>query len=254
MRETLDRIDPVMVFVLTMVLLLVASELGYRLGNRVDQEKKTQVGELLASMLGLLALLLAFILSIVEDRFVERSQLIVEEANAIEQTLMRSQMLSPERAASVRKDVTAYLDARLAIRDPSDVDPLKQRAKQIHHALWAEAEAAAIEHPESLPVSMFVSSVNAVIDVNNKRLSAGIYRRLPNRLLFALYVVALLTGFIQGHNGGLDRRRVPAAIVVGISVALVLTVIVDLDRPWHSSIHTSQQPLIDLRQTLAAER
>jgi hypothetical protein len=252
-RETIDRIDPLMVFVLTLVLLGVASELGYRIARRVDPEKKGQVSELLASMLGLLALLLAFILSIVEDRFVERSQLIVDEANAIEQTLLRSQMLTQARAASVRSQLSAYVEARLAIADPSDVVPLKHRSEQIHHALWGEAQASAVEHPDSLPAALFATSVNALIDVNNKRLSAGIYRRLPSPLLFALYVVALLTAFVQGHDGGLARKRVAAALVVGISVALVLTEIVDLDRPWHSSIHTSQQPLIDLRHKLAAE-
>jgi hypothetical protein len=253
-RELIDRLDPIAVFLLTLVSLALARELGYRIAPRFDEERNRQIGELLASMLGLLALLLAFILSIVEDRFVERSQLIVDEANVIEQTLLRAQLLPPGRAALVRQQMRAYVDARLSIRDPADVEPFKRRVAQIHELIWAEAAATAVEQPESLPAALFLSSVNAVIDVNNKRVSAGIYRRLPGRLLFALFVVALLTGFVQGEDGGLARRRVPAAIVVAVSVALVLTVIVDLDRPWHGSIHVSQQPLLDIQHELAAER
>jgi protein-S-isoprenylcysteine O-methyltransferase Ste14 len=248
-----DRINPVAVFILTMFLLALWSELGFRMAPRPDPEKKTQVSELLASMLGLLALLLAFILTIVEDRFVERSELVVEEANAIEQTLLRSQLLPQVHAAAIRTQLSAYLDARLSVTDPSAVEPFKRRAEQIERALWNEAAASALEHPDSLPAALFVSSVNAVIDVGHKRLSAGIYRRLPGPLLFALFAVALLTAFVQGHEGGLARRRVAAAIVVGVSVALVLTVIVDLDRPWHGSIHVSQQPLLDVKRALAAE-
>jgi hypothetical protein len=259
-RAILDQVDPKIVFVVTLALLGVGSELGFRLArdgseHQKNEDKKGQVGALLASMLGLLALLLAFILAIVQDRFVERSELVVEEASAINQTHLRAELLPPARASRVQQLLREYVDLNLSVKKASDLENVERRTEEIQRALWAEATTSAAERPDSLPVSLFVSSINQLIDTGEKRLAAAVYRRLPGKLLLALYVVALLAFFVQGHSGGLAHARVPtAAVVVAFSVAVVLTLIVDIDRPWQGGIRISQQALENVKHALVARR
>jgi hypothetical protein len=254
-RDTLDKIDPKLVFLATCFLLGLASEVGFRLARDGNEARKSQVGALLASMLGLLALLLAFTLTIVEDRFVDRSSLVVEEANSIDQAHLRAQLLPQPRADKVQELLREYVDVRLSVKKPADFAPALRKSDEIQHALWAEAAASAAEYPQSLPVSLFVSSINHLIDIGQQRVAETAYRRLPPKLLGTLFIVALLAFFVQGHNGGLSSVRVPiAALVVGVSVAVVLTMIVDIDRPWQGGVRVNQQPLQNVRQTLVARR
>jgi hypothetical protein len=56
-----------------------------------------------------------------------------------------------------------------------------------------------------------------------------------------------------GYNAGLDRKRSPIlAIVLILSLGAVVWLVVDLDRPADGLIQTSQQPLIDLQETIEA--
>ena len=56
-----------------------------------------------------------------------------------------------------------------------------------------------------------------------------------------------------GYNAGLDKKRSPIlAIVLILSLGAVVWLVVDLDRPSDGLIQTSQQPLIDLQETIEA--
>jgi hypothetical protein len=43
-------------------------------------------------------------------------------------------------------------------------------------------------------------------------------------------------------------------VLLSLAICGVLTVIVDLDRPWQGLIQISQQPMIDVQQQLAGQR
>jgi hypothetical protein len=54
-----------------------------------------------------------------------------------------------------------------------------------------------------------------------------------------------------GYNAGLTgRRSMISAVVLAVALSAVITLVVDLDRPGDGIIRTSQQPLIDLRDSL----
>ena len=56
-----------------------------------------------------------------------------------------------------------------------------------------------------------------------------------------------------GYNAGLDKKRSPIlAVVLILSLGAVVWLVVDLDRPSDGLIQTSQQPLIDLQETIEA--
>ena len=69
------------------VIMVMSNEVGFQIGryvqNRTDEEIKSLTGAIQASILGLLALLLGFTFSMSMQRYDNRSEALIAEANAI---------------------------------------------------------------------------------------------------------------------------------------------------------------------------
>src|SRR5688572_7394807 len=98
--------------------LWAALEAGYRSGRwchtHNPDEQVQQVGAIVASILGLLALVLGFTFSFAASRFDARRQAVLEEANAIGTTYLRTRMLPSEIRRPSAKALQEYVDVRLA--------------------------------------------------------------------------------------------------------------------------------------------
>ena len=120
----LDALPLWALFMAILLLVLLAIEGGYRLGqyrrSRSEQEKEAPVGAMVGATLGLLAFMLAFTFGLAAARFDTRRQLLLDEANAIGTTYLRAGMLPNQR-----EDILALL------RDYVDEDEMY---KQIYKA------------------------------------------------------------------------------------------------------------------------
>jgi heme/copper-type cytochrome/quinol oxidase subunit 2 len=78
----LDSLPLWALFVLTVVTVVVAVELGYRLGQfrrrRSEEEKEAPVGAIVGATLGLLAFMLAFTFSLAATRFDSRRMVVLD--------------------------------------------------------------------------------------------------------------------------------------------------------------------------------
>ena len=100
-------------------------------------------------------------------------------------------------------------------------------------------------------VSIYIESLNEVIDLHASRIIAAIYARVPETILLLLLVGSALTLAMVGYSAGLTGRRSPlTAVVLVVALSAVLTIVIDLDRPREGFIQVSQQPLIDLQRQL----
>ncbi len=83
--EPLDIIPLWCFFLMTMLIGMLSVEVGYRIGKsrhaHSPDEKDAPVAAMVASILGLLALILAFTFSMAAARFDTRRQAVLEEAN-----------------------------------------------------------------------------------------------------------------------------------------------------------------------------
>lgn len=98
------------------VFMLLAMEAGFRSGRRKQAsvaEAITQANSVLVSMLGLLALLLAFTFSAALQRDEDRSRTVVAEANAIGTAYLRAQLLPEEMQDDVQALLRQHLDVRI---------------------------------------------------------------------------------------------------------------------------------------------
>jgi hypothetical protein len=243
-------------FLVIVVLVLFAIEGGHRLGryrrSRSEQEKDAPVGAMVGSTLGLLAFMLAFTFGMAASRYDTRKSLVLEEANAIGTTYLRAAML-PDRRDEVRGLLRDYVDARLEAVQSGEVAEGLRRAEDLQARLWTEAAAVGQQHPESILVGLFVESLNEVIDLHAKRVTAGLRNRIPGTIWVALFTIAVLSlGAMGYHSGLVGTTRSLAVIAVAFAFSAVIALVVDLDRPQEGTLTVSQQALIDLRQSMNA--
>ena len=246
-------------FLTVVVLVLAAIEGGYRMGSyrhrQSGDEKEAPVGAMVGATLGLLAFMLAFTFGMAASRFDTRKQLVLDEANAIGTTYLRTAML-PERRDEIRALLRSYVDVRLeAVRSGRMEEKILQ-SEDIQSQLWSAATTIGLQHPDSIVVGLFVGSLNEVIDLHAKRVTAGLRNRIPGAIWVVLLMIATLSLAAIGYHAGLAGTiRSLAIIVVAVSFSAVIALIADLDRPQEGSLTVSQQALIDVRHSMnPAER
>src|SRR6516162_150291 len=106
----------------TVVLIFVAVEAGFRVGRwrqrRAEHEKETPVGAIVAAILGLPAFLIAFTFGMAASRFEARRGLVLDEANAIGTTYLRSALVPEPHRSEIRTLLRDYVDVRLQGVEP----------------------------------------------------------------------------------------------------------------------------------------
>jgi hypothetical protein len=244
------------------LLMVVAVEIGYRLGylrrKSADDSAKQHIGAVQALLFGLVALILAFTLSLALQRFDSRSEAVVDEANAIGTTYLRALLLPSSVRADVRKALREYVDLRVEDGARTLADQAARAAGQAdaaraHNRLWAYAEQAAAEDPNPVTTGLFIQSLNDLIDAYGKR-DAELARSVPETIVLILLGAFLVATAILGYASGVTGHR--PSLVAYILVAMIVVVvfiIIDLDRPRRGLIRVSQASLTDLQAAMSAD-
>jgi ABC-type multidrug transport system fused ATPase/permease subunit len=242
--------------------MLLAMEVGFRNGRRKQAsvaEAITQANSVLVSMLGLLALLLAFTFSAALQRYEDRSRTVVAEANAIGTTYLRARLLPAELKDKAQDLVRQYLDIRIQegqidATDPASHELLQQQAKLMEQELWSHAAAAAELDGRVVTSGLFIQSLNELIDTSATR-DAALNRQVPEIVLLLMLVTIVLTTATLGYASGIAGHRVTlAALVLVILIALVVYLIIDLDRPRRGAIQVSHESMLSLQQVIEASQ
>lgn len=241
------------------LLVILAGELGRHLGLRWQRHHKEALAPdlttLEAAALGLLALMIGFTFSMALTRFDARVKGVVDEANAIGTVALRAQMLPAPHASEVHRLLADYLQDRLkSIGRPVAASPFDNSARkssQLQAELWDHAVTLAAAQPNSLPVELFATSLNQMIDLQEGR-SAAEGNHVPSAVLILLYGVAVVTVGLSGYVAGLSGRaaRVPHAIMA-LMIAFVIAMIDDLDRSQSGFITVEQQALTSISADFA---
>ena len=107
----------------------------------------------------------------------------------------------------------------------------------------------------SVAVGLFVQSLNELIDLYAKCVTADVRNRIPLAIWASLYGVTILAFAVLGYHAGLvSTRRSPAALPVAVTFAVVIWLIADLDRPQEGTLTLSQQALVDVRASMEAQQ
>lgn len=253
MTQVLDSISIGALFLLIAIVLLVCYEVGFRLGrwwqDRMPGEQEGPTDMLVGSLLALMAFMLAIAMGMAADRFDTRRNLVLAEANAIGTTYLQAEYLPESEAEELKALLQEYLPLRIAPDDLSEVPARLERSMALHGEMWAiTAEVARSGYSGDL-VSAFGDSLTELVRLNETRIVAGLYARVPETVVLLLLAGSALSLAMVGYSAGLRRRRsVLSAVVLVVALGVVLTLVIDLDRPQDGLINVSQQALLDVQR------
>ena len=242
-------------FALTFVLVLFAIEGGFEIGVRRAAQRKAEnassAGAMANASLALLAFLLAFTFGFAASRLEARRTILLDEVNAIGTTYLRAGTLPDAEAAQARVWLREYVDSRLEAVRTGKLEEGIQQWEELQRRLWESAAAIARSNPTSIPVGLYLQTLNAMIDLHATRLNESVRVRIPVTIWAALYVLTVIAMLEMGYQTGLSGKRRPLSVpAFALAFAVVIYLIGDLDRPQAGTIRVSQQPLVELRQSM----
>jgi hypothetical protein len=235
---------------------MLAIEAGFRLGYRkhaeAGQSDKDHISALQAALLGLMGFLLAFTLAMSVGRFDTRKALAIQESNAISTTYLRVQLLPEAQQREIQQLLHTYVDAWRASHageaETAHLDEAIASTVSLQQQLWTAAGALAEQNAHSAPTQLFVYSLNEMIDLHEKHLRA-LENHVPEIMFWMVCAIGVIAFGFVGYRSSLDgRRRFLSTASVALVITLVLTVIVDLDRPRHGLITIDSQSIASMRR------
>jgi hypothetical protein len=254
------RIDAIPIWALftaTIIVVMVAIEVGYRLGHaahrRSEDEKESPVSAIAGAILGLAAFMLAFTFGIVSERHDAKKALVRDDAIAIRTAWQRSDFLPETDRAEAKALLRQYVDVRVAFAQAGSLEPERVKSartetQRIQDRLWNMAVVNARKDMNSDVAAMYIDSLNELEAVNASRVAVGIQARVPVEIWLVLYFITTLGMIGVGYQTGIaGSKRSMARPILALSFALVFALIASLDRPDSGVMRVTQQPLIDLQ-------
>jgi len=243
-------------------ILIAASEAGFRLGRKAEsrsaENAKSQLGAVEGGILALLGLLLGFTMSMAVTRFEVRKQLVLDEANAIQTSYLRTRLIPAPDSTEIANLLREYVSVRLHYADVvDDFDQLqtaREQAERLQNEFWTRAVAYGQKDPNPVKAGLLLQSLNQAIDLESARWMA-FQNHVPPTVIYVNFVVALLATILVGYAFGRQgQREVFSTTMLVLAITVVLAVIVDLDQPRQGFIKGSQQPLVDLQHLLTSKQ
>lgn len=238
--------------------LLVATEFGFRVGQRHPPDRRkahlAQSGTLQGALLGLLGLLLGFTFAMSVGRYDLRKQLVLDEANTIGTAWLRAGYLREGTRDIIRPALLDYVDARLtgAPMEPDSEGWREQatRSEMDQAMIWRTA-VAEVKINNTPATALFISSLNDLIDLDAKRRAAG-RNYVPGSVWLLLLLVSGTVCWTTGYATGLSEsgRHALSMVIIPLLLTVVITIIADISNPQRGLITVSQQSMIDVQDTL----
>ncbi len=250
------RLSSVELGLLIFGVVLGTTLLGVVAGRRLRAHADTlrePFGVLQAALLGLVALILAFGLTLAVGRYDARRAAVVETANAIGTTYLRAQTLrEPIRTRSL-DDLVSYTDTTIrlskavpgsaAARDAIADGELLQRS------LWRLAGEALADSPTDSAPRLYVETLNEMIDMQTVQVSA-LNNRVPNAVLAIEVVGASIALGLLALYLAILARGVVSVVLAAAFVSVLLLITFDLDRPVRGLVRVPATPLVALRVSM----
>ena len=234
-----------------------ATAAGYATGYFLREHHaklREPFGLLQAALLGVVALILAFGLTLAVGRYEDRRAATVAEANAIGTSYLRAQLVAePARSRSLEL-LRRYTDLALQVSRevPGSAGMRRTTAAEgaLQRRLWRLAGETTATAPLASAPRLYVDSLNTTFDDQAARLSA-LTNRVPGAVLaLEVFGAAVALGLLA-LNISLLGRGLIALIAAAVLVTLLLLVTFDLDRPTRGLIKVPSKPIASVRASMA---
>jgi hypothetical protein len=260
MARAKQWIFPLLVIVLMAIaIMLIAIEGGYRVG-RLEHALPTHETESFAADMAIASvelpgLMLAFTFGWSATRFDARRTARSEEAQAISRFFRLAAFLPPEEQDRLRATINDYIELSLRARNTDAFTQAFRQREGLHHELWRTVVTAGRANENSEVLSLFVESANDVLDAHLHRSILAVESRIPVGIGVGLFGILAITMGLLGYRAGLTGSpRSPDLLPLVLSIATVVYLIGDLDRPLEGLLHVHDEPLEELKRDLPSWR
>ena len=226
--------------------LMLIVEFGFRLRQAspgVDGERQSLVESARAELSVLLGLLLGFSLPMALPHYEHRNQLAVDEANALITVQERAQLLPQPFRDEILSSLAKYVAARVEFGEAGSNEPAVQdsvrQAKQLQSQMWQDTTRLVQKNP-NVVTPIFVQAMGELPDLIEQRMAAE-EKRIPTVIWFVVILISALTCFVVGYS--MRQRFFLAMVVVPLTVAIVLSLVSELDYPRTGLVHDRQQSI-----------
>lgn len=237
----LVQTSQVLFFAILLASLLIAVELGQRLGLRrrsvIGDDTDEGAGLVVGSLLGLMAFVLALNLSNATSRYEMRMNATLQEVNAIGTAVMQAEAVGGDQAESISSDLKSYLELRYryvrAIRFTGEIDRLNAETDVMQSKIWAEVTQR-VQESQTPTTSSLMNAVNNAFDSSTAMRLAMEYR-MPIQVIGLLLLLSVLGTAAVGYQFGLTRRKGRGpGILLAILWCMIVTEIIDIGsaRVW----------------------
>jgi hypothetical protein len=244
-----------LIFVFALVVAIGSVELGCQLAlffvrRKNEKEPEGPLGSLVGGLSALLAFILGFTFAMTSSRLDTRKQLVLDQANALGTTYLRAALVPPAQGLEIRRLLREYAD-ELTVVTISDAQSHLDKVANIHGQLWSQTQALVAQDVDSEIRSLFISSLNELIDLHQSRKTIVLDRRIPGNIWIVMILLTVLSMLAIGYQVGMSgARRLRGSPVLAIAFSLVIVMIADIDRPGTGFMRVSQQPLVDVRDSM----
>src|SRR5262249_22467766 len=114
-----------------------------------------------------------------------------------------------------------------------------EQTRTLQDHIWQQAVAVS-QQSQTAVLSAFMISLNDAIDASDQRL-AFLERRVPNEVWVIIIIVAAFQTFVTGFT--LKQRFWLSLVITPLVIALVVSLIVDLDSPRTGFIRIEQNSM-----------
>jgi hypothetical protein len=185
--------------------------------DRTPDEGGDRDGFIISAVLGLLALLLGFTFSLAVQRFEERRELVVAEANAIGTAYLRAQILDSPHRERLSRLLVQHLDIELALAAEGfpTSGPLRAKSDRVLTDVWA-ATVAALDTPKSNTLGyVLTDAIDPVIDLDASRTEARA-EQIPTRVFLILMIYLLSAACLLGYETEKGHATLIACFVLAL--------------------------------------
>jgi hypothetical protein len=248
--------DQTRVLFIVGALLIVMTEIGYRISQRLMLSNKTpqlkQTKAVQASIIGLMGLLLAFTFTISLQRFDHRQELAQLEADAIGTAYLRTAFLPDKMRMETKNLFRQYLMLRLQrskAMDYAELEKHENELAKIQQQIWQGGVVGGRENPNPM-MANYVVALNAMIDLDSDRLAASRHH-VPGPVWLLLLLLTSAGCWCVGYLiGAMGKRSLLPQLVLPLLLTITITLITDLDRPRHGLIGLDETGLHDLARIM----
>jgi hypothetical protein len=244
----------IMLFAVLLGGMFVGFQLGKNAARHGEEESGAADSAVKGAVAGLAALLLAFSFSLAAGRYDQRNTLTVREANSIRNTWLRADLLEEPTRGRIQQLLRDYLEARLkylgAGFDQAQIATSAAASRELQEQIWQLISERSRADKQLGNVSTVVPALSEMMDAG-AAIDAAYSNTVPPVVLVLLFGAIIFTGLLVGHSfGRAGRRHVLTATIFALLVTLVVSVILDLDRPRRGVIRENVGPLENLRLTV----